>query len=79
MAISYIEPDILNANSNFVIVKFINDENNKEFARPINIPYDSNNAIDLVEWNTRLESHLRSVIYKHNIGLIEFVDPPFDL
>ena len=78
MNISYIEPEIPQ-DARSVVVKFINDENNKEYSRSINVPYDSNNSVDLIEWNTRLQDHLRSVIYKHNIGLMEFVDPLFEL
>lgn len=78
MIISYIEPEIPE-NAKTVSVKFVNDENNKEFVRGINVPYDSNNQIDILKMNKILEDHLRAVIYKHSIGLIEFVDPPFDL
>lgn len=44
------------------------------YTRTINVPY-SNGVLDTVEWDRRLEDHLRSVYYKYEIGLITF-NPP---
>ena len=50
------------------------DSTGNVYIREINVPY-SDGILDTVEWNERLESHLRSVYYKRDVGLITFIPP----
>lgn len=72
MTITYTAAEIAN-NATSVQVTFENEEGNV-YIRSINVPY-SNGDVDLVEWNQRLEDHLRAVNHKVNLGVISFVPP----
>jgi hypothetical protein len=75
MSIIYLQPEIPE-NATSANVVFIDESDGKQFIRSINIPYNSsNNTVNLIELNTRLEEHLRSVIYKREMGTIVFIDP----
>jgi hypothetical protein len=75
MSIIYLEPTI-EENAKSTLVTFVNDETNKQYSRYINVPYHkSNNTVNVELFNSWLNDHLSAIIYKDEIGIIEFVDP----
>lgn len=72
MAITYIVDEIAN-NAISAKVTFCNEEGNV-YIRSVNVPY-KDGELDTVEWEQRLEDHLRSVTHKANLGVISFVPP----
>lgn len=71
MAINY---EILESDNRIALVRFY-DENNMEYRRKINVPPE---GVSSEQFTEIVESHLRTLIYRLEIGMAQLYPPPSD-